>query len=226
MNDYNLDRLNDFDDLNDVNGINKLNKESGTRHIGNPSNVGNIGNVGKKIVMIILLILAVAVPVAVYLFSAGNEKVEVEKVDKKVDKGLVDTMLNELQVERALMEQEKQRLAEQQRNLKKFESELDKKYTEYLRKAQQLADKEEEFNNKVELRSVDRQTMETYESIDSEQAAVLLKNLYSKDPSLVILVMRKISGRRAGKILEAMILIDKELSVKIAQESLNYYRVK
>lgn len=217
MTKYYLDHLDHIDDLDDVN-INKVNKVPGT------------GGAGKKMVMILLLVLAVAVPVAVYLFSAVNEKaeveVEVEKADKKKDKSLVDNMLNELQIERALVEQEKQRLAEHQRGLKNFESELDKKYSEYLRKAQLLADKEIEFNSKVDLRSVDRQTVETYESIDSEQAAVLLRNLYKKDATLAILIIRKISGKRAGRILEAMILIDKDVSTQIAQDALNYYRPK
>lgn len=213
MNKYDLAQLDDIDDLNEVNRISKVYKASKYK---------TSNGTGKKVIMILLVILAAAVPVAVYLFSAGNEKVEAEKVDK----GLFDNMLNELQMERALVEQEKQRLAEHQRNLKNFESELNKKYSEYAQKAQQLADKEIEFNSKVDLRSVDRQAIETYESIDSEQAAVLLRNLYKKDPSLATLIIRKISGKKAGRLLEAMIPIDREAATKIAQDALNYYRPK
>lgn len=213
MNKYDLAQLDDIDDLNEVNRISKVYKASKYK---------TPNGTGKKVIMILLVILAAAVPVAVYLFSAGNEKVEAEKVDK----GLFDNMLNELQMERALVEQEKQRLAEHQRNLKNFESELNKKYSEYAQKAQQLADKEIEFNSKVDLRSVDRQAIETYESIDSEQAAILLRNLYKKDPSLATLIIRKISGKKAGRLLEAMIPIDREAATKIAQDALNYYRPK
>ncbi len=210
MNMYDLDQLNDLDDLDDVNRINKINKLS------------KPGGAGKKMIMILLLVLAVAAPVVFYLFSETSVKAEAEKVDKT----LVDSMLNELQKEQALMEHEKQKLAEQQRNLKNFESELDKRYSEYLRREQQLVAKEAEFNNKVDLRIVDRQTIETYESIDSEQAAVLLRNLYEKDPMLATLIIKRISGKRAGRILEAMVPIDREVSTKIAQDALNYYRLK
>lgn len=210
MNMYDLDQLNDLDDLDDLNRINKINKLS------------KPGGAGKKMIMILLLVLAVATPVVFYLFSETSVKAEAEKVDKT----LVYSMLNELQKEQALMEHEKQKLAEQQRNLKNFESELDKRYSEYLQREQQLVAKEAEFNNKVDLRIVDRQTIETYESIDSEQAAVLLRNLYEKDPMLATLIIKRISGKRAGRILEAMVPIDREVSTKIAQDALNYYRLK
>jgi flagellar motility protein MotE (MotC chaperone) len=71
---------------------------------------------------------------------------------------------------------------------------------------------------------VDRQTIETYENIDPEQAAVLIKNLYLTDSKLATLIMRKIAGKKAGKILEAMIPIDKETSTRLAEETLNFYR--
>ncbi|MCU0289852.1 MAG: hypothetical protein MUF15_26095, partial [Acidobacteria bacterium] len=78
----------------------------------------------------------------------------------------------------------------------------------------------------VDLRFMNRQTIETYENIDPEQAAILLKNLYIKDPSLVILIMKKISGRKAGRILDALLLTDRDLATKIAEETLNFYRPK
>jgi flagellar motility protein MotE (MotC chaperone) len=89
-----------------------------------------------------------------------------------------------------------------------------------------LEENEADFNSRVEMRMVDRQTIETYENIDPEQAAILLQNLYHKDNTLATLVMRKISGKKAGRILEAMIPIDKEVSTKIAKEALDYYRPK
>jgi len=36
--------------------------------------------------------------------------------------------------------------------------------------------------------------------------------------------MRKISGKKAGKILEAMIPLDSEISTQLAKEALDYYK--
>jgi len=213
MNKYELNQLSDLDDVDDLIDVNRISK---VNELPGP------GGSGKKMIVILLLVLAVAAPVVFYLFSENNVKAEAGKVDQT----LVDSMLNELQEERALLEHEKQKLAEQQGKLKSFESELDKRYSEYLRREQQLAAKEVEFSSKVDMRIVDRQTIETYESIDSEQAAVLLKNLYEKDPGLATLIIKRIPGKKAGRILEAMIPIDREVSTKIAQDALNYYRIK
>ncbi|MDQ1351436.1 MAG: hypothetical protein QG657_1738 [Acidobacteriota bacterium] len=213
MNKYDLNQLNNIDELDGYDDVNRLNKVD---------KLSRPGSAGKKMIMVLLLVLAIATPVVYYLFSDTNVKAEAEKEDKT----LVDSMLNELQKEQALMEHERQKLLEQQRNLKNFESELDKRYSEYLQREQQLAAKEADFNNKVGMRMVDRQTIETYESIDPEQAAVLLKNMYEKDPELATLIMKRIPGKKAGRILEAMIPIDREVSTKIAQDALNYYRIK
>lgn len=213
MNKYEFKQLSDLEDVNELDDVNRINKVD---------KLSRSSSIGKRMVMILLLVLAIATPVVYYLFSDTNVKAEAEKVDKN----LVDSMLNELQEERALLENEKQKLADQQGKLKSFESELDTRYSEYLRREQQLAAKEAEFNNKVDMRIADRQTIETYESIDSEQAAVLLKNMYEKDPELATLIIKRISGKKAGRILEAMIPIDREVSTKIAQDALNYYRIK
>jgi hypothetical protein len=169
----------------------------------------------KKSLLIFILVLIVSVPVVIYLFSENNVKAEVEKVDK---------LLKELQKEQELVAQERLRLEQMQRNLTAFESELNKKHDEYLAKKADLERKEKEFEEKIEGRMVDRQTIETYENIDPEQAAILIKNLYLKDNKLATLVMRKIAGKKAGKILEAMIPIDKETSTRLAEETLNFYR--
>ena len=79
-------------------------------------------------------------------------------------------------------------------------------------------------HERVQDRIVNRQTIETYENIDPEQAAVLMKNLYAKDSELAVIIMRKISGKKAGKILEAMIPLDSEISTQLAKEALDYYK--
>lgn len=176
----------------------------------------------KKNIFILTVVLVVSLLVVVYLFSVNNVKAEAEKLDRST----IDKLLKELRREMALVEQEKQKLEQIRQNLQSFKTELDKRYTKYLQDKKQLEENEADFNSRVEMRMVDRQTIETYENIDPEQAAILLKNLYQKDNTLATLIMRKISGKKAGKILEAMIPIDKETSTKIAKESLDYYRPK
>lgn len=176
----------------------------------------------KKNILILTVVLVVSLLVVVYLFSVNNVKAEAEKLDKST----IDKLLKELRREQALVEQEKQKLEQMRQNLESFKTELDKRYTKYLQDKKQLKENEADFNSRLELRMVDRQTIETYENIDPEQAAILLQNLYQKDNTLATLIMRKISGKRAGKILEAMIPIDKETSTKIAKEALDYYRPK
>jgi len=133
-------------------------------------------------------------------------------------------ILSELNKEQEILEKEKKRLEDYERSLKLFEQELDQKYNDFLLKEKNLKTREDAFNKKIEDRLVDRQTIETYENIDPEQAAILMKNLYEKDKSLATLIMRKISGKKAGKILEAMIPIDKETSTLLAKETLDFYK--
>jgi flagellar motility protein MotE (MotC chaperone) len=174
----------------------------------------------KKIIIILSFVAVISIFITIYLFRDNNIKAEA----KKISKSTINRMVKELQKEQDRLEKEKQKLEQERRNLRDYETELNKKHDEYLQKSKELAKKEEDFNAKVEMRMVDRQTIETYESIDSEQAAILIKNLYQKDHTLATLIMRKISGKKAGKILEAMVPIDKEISTKIAEETLKYYR--
>lgn len=171
----------------------------------------------KKITFIVFLVFTIALSaVVVYLFSENsNVKAEAEKSDK---------LLKELQREQALVQQERQVLEQKERSLKAFQDELDKQHNQYLINKKKLEDLEKVFNEKVEAKMVDRQTIETYENIDAEQAAVLIKNLYLKDSSLATLIMRKIAGKKAGKILENMIPIDKAVATSIAEDTLTFYR--
>jgi len=181
-------------------------------------------NIKKKMLMALSLILpfiaVVLILVSAYLFIFNNG----DKVKAQEDKNISQKMLQELQKEQEALQKERKRLEEYERNLKVFESELEQKYNDYLMKEKSLKEKEEAFNKKLEQKTVDRQVIETYENIDPEQAAILLRNLYNKDAQLTVLLMRKISGKKAGKILEAMIPIDKETSTQLAKETLNYYK--
>ncbi|MCP4147436.1 MAG: hypothetical protein GY757_06770 [bacterium] len=176
----------------------------------------------KKNTFVLILLSALVVSVATSLYLSNTSSVKAETTPAKQSKKLI----SELHKEQAQMRKEKERLEQMERNLKSFEIELDRKHDDYLQKEKLLADKEEEFKKKVEGKLVDRQIIETYESIDPEQAAILVKNLYLKDSSLATLVMRKIAGKKAGKILDAMIQLDKVTSTKIAEETLNYFKPK
>jgi flagellar motility protein MotE (MotC chaperone) len=174
---------------------------------------------GLSVVLMLLLVLA---SIILYLYVFDNTgKV---KAQAKAGKEISRDMLRELQKEQQFLTEERKRLQEYERNLKVFEADLEQRYNEYLLKAKKLAERERVFNEQVLSRMVNRQTIETYENIDPEQAAVLMKNLYAKDKELAVIIMRKISGKRAGKILEAMIPLDSEISTQLAKESLEYYK--
>lgn len=170
---------------------------------------------------LLLPVMVTAFVVSVYWFFFSESS-----VNAQAGQDISQKMLTELRREQQLLEQEKKRLEEYELNLKKWEAELDRKYSDYLQRLKILEEREGAFAKRVEDRVVNRQVIETYENIDPEQAAVLIRNLYSKDKWLAVLILRKISGRKAGKILEAMIPLDKETSTLLAKEALDYYRPK
>ncbi len=167
------------------------------------------------------VVLMVLVSFIIYLFSFSDANVNAQSQSGRDVSG---KMLEELRKEQQLIEEERRRLRQYEQNLKNFEAELDRKNNEFLKKEKDLKQKQDAFNKKLEDKTVDRQTIETYEAIDPEQAAVLIKNLYIKDSQLATLVMRKIAGKKAGKILEAMIPIDREVSTQLAKKTLDYYK--
>jgi flagellar motility protein MotE (MotC chaperone) len=179
----------------------------------------------KKIMIglsIVLPLLVVLISIILYLYvfdNSGKVKAQAE-AEKKISRD----MLRELQKEQRFLAEERKRLQEYERNLKVFEADLEQRYNEYLLKAKKFEERERVFSEQVQDRIVNRQTIETYENIDPEQAAILMKNLYAKDTELAVIIMRKISGKKAGKILEAMIPLDSEISTQLARESLDYYK--
>jgi septal ring factor EnvC (AmiA/AmiB activator) len=177
----------------------------------------------RKFMIGTITVFSILVSFFIYQLSFTDDNVNAQsRTDKQVSKN----MLEELRKEQRLISQERQRLQQYQQNLKSFEAELDKRNNEFLLKEKALKEKEAEFNKKLEDKTIDRQVIETYESIDPEQAAVLIKNLYIKDSELATLVMRKIAGKKAGKILEAMIPVDREVSTQLAKKTLDYYKPK
>jgi flagellar motility protein MotE (MotC chaperone) len=167
-----------------------------------------------------LLVVLISIILYLYVFDSSSKV----KAQAEAEKKISQDMLKELQKEEQFLAEERKRLQEYERNLKVFEADLEQRYNEYLLKAKKLEERERVFSEQVQDRIVNRQTIETYENIDPEQAAILMKNLYAKDTELAVLIMRKIAGKKAGKILEAMIPLDSEISTQLAKESLDYYK--
>ena len=174
--------------------------------------------IGLSIVLPFLVVL-ISLVFYLYVLDSGSKV----KAQSQADKKTSQDMLKELQKEQQVLGQQRKRLEEYERNLKAFEADLEQKYNDYLLKKKTLEDREKVFNERVQDKMVDRQTIETYENIDPEQAAILMKNLYGKDTESAVLIMRKIAGKKAGKILEAMIPLDSEISTQLAKETLDYY---
>ena len=161
-----------------------------------------------------LLVVLISIILYLYVFDSSSKVKAQTEAEKKISRD----MLKELQKEQQLLVEERKRLQEYERNLKVFEDDIEQKYNEYLLKAKKLDEREKVFNEQVQDKMVNRQTIETYENIDPELAAILMKNLYAKDTELAVLIMRKIAGKKAGKILEAMIPLDSEISTQLAKE--------
>jgi len=167
-----------------------------------------------------LLVVLVSIILYLYVFDSSSKV----KAQAQAEKKISGDILKELQKEQQFLAEERKRLQEYERNLKVFEADLEQKYNEYLLKAKKLEERERVFSEQVRDKMVNRQTIETYENIDPEQAAILMKNLYARDTELAVIIMRKISGKKAGKILEAMIPLDSEISTQLAKEALDYYK--
>ncbi len=196
-----------------------VNKKPGR---GNPIETGS-KKLKRKLTFGGLFIFVVIVSSAVYLLTFNNINVSAQTA---ASRNLQKKMIDELQKEQRLIEAERTRLRQYEQNLRNFESELDKRFNEFVQKEKKLKEDQAEFDTKLAAATVDRQTIETYESIDPEQAAILMKNLYLRDNALATMIMRKIGGKKAGKILEAMIPLDKEVSTQLAKKTLDYYKPK
>lgn len=179
----------------------------------------------KQLTVVGFLVLSIVVMYVIYLSMLSDTNLSAQSQSQsRSDQQVSRKMLEELRKEQRLIEAERNRLRQYEQNLINFSSELDKKSNELLKKEKDLKEKEEAFNKKLEARTVDRQMIETYESIEPEQAAILIKNLYVRDKDLTALLMRKIAGKKAGKILEALIPLDKEVSTQLAKQTLDFYK--
>ncbi len=173
----------------------------------------------KYFLSVILILFVVSVAISVYLFIDRTIIAESQK-------DFVNRMMKEFEKERKVIDLIKKKLEVKEQNLKVYEEELNKKFEDYKKKMAALKKKEDEFNKKVESKMIDRQMIETYESIDPEQAAILMRNLYLKDKNIATLLIRKLSGKKAGKILEALIQLDPKVSTELAKYSIDLYKSK
>ena len=173
----------------------------------------------KYFISVLIVLFIVSIGISVYLFIDRTIKAESQK-------NFVNRMMKEFEKERELIDSIKKKLEIKEHNLKVYEEELNKKFEDYKKKMEDLKKKEDEFQKKVEAKMVNRQMIETYESIDPEQAAILMKNLYLKDKNIATLLMRKLSGKKAGKILEALIQLDPKVSTELAKYTIDYYKPK
>jgi len=170
--------------------------------------------------LLTLLFVALSITLVYFIFAKGEVNNNEENSDKFVSK----EMIKELANERAALKKKEIKLNKYKQNLESFESDLNKRYDDYLKKKKNLEKRELEFNKKLEDTQLDTKTIESYENIDPEQAALLMQEMYKNDPKLPPLIMRKISGKKAGKIIEALIELDTKTSAKLAKDVLDYFK--
>ena len=145
---------------------------------------------------------------------SGQEITEKEKVG------------DDLMKERAAIEKEKAELKRQWDDLKSFQIELEQRATALEEEKKKLQEKQEQFKREMENESLSKKVIESYESVDPEQAAPLVISLFKENEDLAVLLMRKMTPKKAGKIMEAMIPLDRDLSTRLAENTLTYYTEK
>ncbi len=172
----------------------------------------------KKLIIILSLIISLSI---VYFIFAQNES---DKNKTEEEKILSKELVKELSLERDLLKKKETNLDKYKQNLESFEADLNKRYDEYLKKKKALEDLEKAFKKKVDDATLDAKIIESYENIDPEQAALLMQEMYKKDKKLPPIILRKISGKKAGKIIEALIELDTPTSAALAKDVINYFK--
>jgi flagellar motility protein MotE (MotC chaperone) len=161
-----------------------------------------------------LLLVAVGV---VFLFNVGSLRAE-------DDRQAMGKLLEELGRERQALDARKAELDDQASQLRVFEVELERRNGEWKTRMDALKKQEDDFTARIEAKAIDRQMIETFESVDPDSAAVLMLKLYGRDAKTAALILRKLSGKKAGKILEAMVTLDAETATSLARETIDAYR--
>ncbi len=169
----------------------------------------------KRIIILLSFIFSLSL---VYFLFAQNE------VNNNEEKIIAKKLVQELSLERESLKKKEIDLNDLKQNLESFESDLNKRYDEYLVKKKKLDQLEKDFNKKLDDAMFDQKVIESYENIDPEQAALLMQEMYKKDKKLPPKIIRKISGKKAGKIIEALIELDTPTSAELAKDVIDYFK--
>ncbi len=154
-----------------------------------------------------------------YLVWAGGVGAEGDDDETRVQK-----LLAEIGREKTAMETRRAGLDRLESSLRTFQLELDRRAEGLSQREALLKKTETELDGKLAAKAVDRKMIETFESIDPDQGAVLILNLMRKDAPLAQLLIRRMSGKKAGKLLESLIQLDAAAATDLAKGSLDLYK--
>ncbi len=135
-------------------------------------------------------------------------------------------MIDALKKEKDVLVKQKQKQDERERRLVLFEKDLEKKNKDNQKGLKEIENREKALQKKIDDLSFDKQIIETYETVDAEQAARLILDLYKKDPVQVARLMRRLPGEKAGEVLNAMIVLEPDNAAILAKKVLDYYKVE
>lgn len=170
-----------------------------------------------------IALTAGVVLVTCMMFFSIEEKAEAASKDKKQDLG---KLIEALRKERAAVEKRKQKQDERERQLRLFEKELEKINLKNKKSREEIEGREKALQKKIDDLTLDKQIVETYETVEAEQASVLILELYKKDPVQVARLMRRLPGEKAGEILNAMVVSEPDKAAILAKKVLDYYKVE
>ncbi|HNX98797.1 MAG TPA: hypothetical protein PKK12_14065 [Candidatus Aminicenantes bacterium] len=154
-----------------------------------------------------------------YLVWAGGIQAEGDDEETRVQK-----LLAEIGRDRTAIEVRRAELDRLESSLRTFQSELDRRAEGLTQQEARLKKMESDLNDKMLAKAIDRKMIETFEAIDPDQGAVLLLNLMHKDAPMAQLLIRKMTGKKAGKILESLIQLDPAAATDLAKGSIDLFK--
>jgi flagellar motility protein MotE (MotC chaperone) len=163
-------------------------------------------------------------PLLLLLLGAGLAYLSGGRVQAENDPQAVGRMLQEIGRERSALQARQAGLDEQAGQLRVYADELERRGNELQARVAALKKQEDEFVARVAAKALDRQMIETFESVDPDSAAVLMLKLFTRDPQTASQLMRRLTGKKAGKILEAMVGLDAEAATSLAKSTIDAYK--
>jgi flagellar motility protein MotE (MotC chaperone) len=131
-------------------------------------------------------------------------------------KYLEDERMKALKEKEAILEKKEMELTEKEKQLKKLKEEI-KVETKKLANIQASVNKMMATLSEDSAKRVAK-LAKIYESMKGDNAARIIVELYQKDKEIAIEVIKKMSPRKSGKILDAMTGIDKKTTANISYE--------